>query len=206
MTVVFDLDYTLMDTARFKDALASSLAECGVSPGSFWETYELTSKTAEKVCDYEPERHLLALAASLTCPKEEALRRIDAVVARGADFLFAGAVPMLERLRSEEHGLVLFTHGNAAWQERKVNGAGLTPLFDRLMFAPENKERYVEGLRMLAPPLVFVNDHGGEIDALQAMMPDARFVAVRGPKPLPSDGTVVVCDDMASVYKAVIAG
>jgi phosphoglycolate phosphatase-like HAD superfamily hydrolase len=206
MTVVFDLDYTLMDTARFKDALASSLAECGVSPESFWETYELTSKTAEKVCDYEPERHLLALATSLTCPKEEALRRIGAVVARGVDFLFAGAVPMLERLRSEGHRLVLFTHVNAAWQERKVKGAGLAGLFDRMMFAPENKERYVEELRTLAPPLVFVNDHGGEIDILQTAMPEARFVAVRGPKHLPSDRTVIVCEDMASVYKAIVAG
>jgi hypothetical protein len=75
-----------------------------------------------------------------------------------------------------------------------------------MMFAPENKERYVEELRTLAPPLVFVNDHGGEIDILQTAMPEARFVAVRGPKRLPSDRTVIVCEDMASVYKAVVAG
>lgn len=201
-TVVFDFDYTLFDAARLKEEMAASLAGCGVPPEAFWDAYAQASASADKICDYDPARHVDMLAGRLTCSRDEALRRIEAVVARAPEFLMPGAVSLLRRLKSEGATLVLLTHGNPAWQERKAERSGLLPHFARAVFAAENKERAPE-LAALEGPVVMVNDNGREIDAIAAAFPDFRMIAVRGPKPAPSDPAVPVCEDIEQVYKAV---
>ena len=204
MTVVFDLDHTLLDAEKLKRAMAASLVSCGVSDVRFLETYEASSRVSDLICDYDPARHVAALADGLTCDHQEARRRIGAVVDRMSEFIMPGAVSVLQRLRASKAALVLFTHGNVAWQKRKVARSGLADRFDAMIFAPEEKTGYVEELRRLKPPLVVVNDHGGEIDGLRKELPDARFIAVRGPKPPPGDPDVPVCGDLEEVYKKIM--
>lgn len=203
MTIVFDLDYTLIDTAAFKEALAASLESCGVARRNFWETYEQTSKATEKICDYEPERHLEALAGRMSCGKNEALRRIESVVDRMPEFIMPGAIPLLDRLASRAKR-VLFTHGNVSWQKRKVARSGLADRFDEMIFASEEKMKHREALGRLEPPVVMVNDDGREIDDLRKAFPEFRMIAVRGPKPLPTDPSASVCENLEEVYKKIM--
>lgn len=153
MTVVFDLDDTLLDTVRLKRDLAFADA--------------------------------------------------DEIVLRSAEYLFPDALPVLERLRTEGCRLFLLTYGPEAWQRSKVRHAGLESRFDGLLFTETPKRDIADELRALDPPLVFVNDNGAEIDDLLPKLPDARFIAVRGPKPPPAAPGIPVCESLEEVCRAI---
>lgn len=127
--------------------------------------------------------------------------RADEVVARMAEFVFPQAPVVLGRLKAGDWKLALFTFGDPAWQESKVLRSGLLPFFDYVLYTPAPKETRVADFLGWPSPLVFVNDHGGELDALKRACPDALMIAVRGPKSVPADPDVPVCDDLEEVYK-----
>ncbi len=153
-TIVFDFDYTLADTTRFKEALAASS---------------------------DP----------------------TAVAARMCDFIFPDAASVLDRLKADGWNLTLVTIGEPAWQESKVVGSGLVQYFSRIIYTSDPKEQHVEEYRMWPQPLLFVNDHGEEIDVLSRVLPESRMIVVAGPKPLPSDPNVPVCATLEEVYKRI---
>lgn len=125
------------------------------------------------------------------------------VVARMPDFVFPQSVALLGRLKTEGWTLALLTFGDPVWQADKVTKSGLLPFFDHVIYTPEAKVSRVAEYMAWPKPLVFVNDHGGELDALEALLPDAKMVAVRGPKPLPQSVGAVLCEDLEGVYNAL---
>lgn len=129
--------------------------------------------------------------------------RAEEVVERMAEFVFPGSVAILERLKAEGWTLALLTFGDPAWQEAKVTRSGLLPFFDHVIYTSEPKASRVSEYQAWPAPLVFVNDHGGELDALEALLPGAKMVAVRGPKPVPVSAAAVLCEDLEGVYNAV---
>jgi|GEM_PF-2123096 len=153
-TVVFDFDYTLADTTRFKEALAAS-----------------------------PD-----------------------AVARMSEFLFDGAESILSRLKEDGWTLALLTLGEPVWQQRKLIHSGLMDRFDHVMCTAEPKATRAAEMSAWPAPLVFVNDNGEEIDLLRRILPDARMIAVRGPKPAPTASGVPVCASLEEVYSAIVSG
>src|SRR3990172_5492041 len=101
MKVVFDLDYTLLDTAKFKEALAAAGTAQGVSRERYEETYRTVVKREGKVYDYDPEAHLAALGEDLgsEAAVTEARRGIARVLAGADKYLYPGAVELLRELR-----------------------------------------------------------------------------------------------------------
>lgn len=125
------------------------------------------------------------------------------VVERMAEFIAPGAESLLRRLKAEGWKLALLTFGDRAWQEAKVMRSGLLPFFDHVVYTAEPKETRIADFSGWSRPLVFVNDHGGEIDALSAALPEARMIAVRGRKPAPLDPAVPICASLEEVYKTL---
>lgn len=132
-----------------------------------------------------------------------AASRADEVVSRMADFVFPNAKEVLGRLTRQGWKLALLTLGDLEWQQRKLAYTGLLPFFDYVLFTAEPKETQVAEFLTWPAPLVFVNDHGGELDALKKLLPDARLIAVRGPKAAPTDPSVPLCGSLEEVYKTV---
>jgi FMN phosphatase YigB (HAD superfamily) len=129
--------------------------------------------------------------------------RRDDVVTRMADFVFPQAKQVLGRLKEQGWKLALLTYGDPGWQRRKLAYTGLLPFFDFVLFTAEPKETKVAEFRAWPGPLVFVNDHGGELDALKKLLPDARLIGVRGPKAACADPDVPLCGSLEEVYKTV---
>lgn len=126
------------------------------------------------------------------------------VVSRMSEFVFPEAEIVLGRLRAEEWALALLTFGDPEWQERKLTYSGLLPYFDHVVYTAEPKAARAAEFLSWARPLIFVNDHGGELDALRQALPDAMLIAVRGPKPAPADPGIPVCVGLDEVYKRIV--
>jgi phosphoglycolate phosphatase-like HAD superfamily hydrolase len=206
MTIILDFDYTLLDTARIKTAIKTGLAELGVDERTFLSTWEQATLRPDGVRNYDPDVHARLVSETGACTVADASRVIDQAASRVPGFLFPGVETVLRRLRSEGWTLALMTRGVVSWQKLKFARSGLQELFSKTFFLLGPKTELVEPVKALDAPVIMVNDDGQEIDALRPLLPDVRMIAVRGPRPLPSDPEVPVCGDMESVYKAVIAG
>lgn len=206
MTVIFDFDHTLFDADAFKRRLFSCLEDCGVSQEIFMKVYDRDAVTGDRTRDFDFARYLEALAGRLTCAIGEAERRVMEVVGESEKFLFPGTRNLLKKLKSEEHRLVLFTHGNICWQEMKIRRAGLTRFFDRVAVTAGLKE---DAELLLSESgkdrIVMVNDNPEEMRALRVRWPQLRMIGVRGPKGSIEMEGVAVCGSMEEIYTALHA-
>ena len=130
----------------------------------------------------------------------------DEAVRRMPEFLFDGAEALLRRLKAEGWTLALLTLGEPVWQRRKVDHSGLADHFDHVLCTAEPKAARIAEMLAWPAPLVFVNDNGEEIDMLKRVLPEARMIAVRGPKALPSVRGAILCGNLDEVYSAVVSG
>jgi len=206
MTVIFDLDHTLLDTEAFKASLSAALSALGPSPERVTETYVETVGREDGAYDYDPDVHIGLLAADIpgSVGLKEAHRAVEGTVRRIGEHLFPGVAELLDALRDRGVRLVLLTMGNEAWQRRKIAASGLRRFFDAVRTVSADKhaviEEYADG-----GTTVVVNDNGAEIDAMAAVAPEFRYVVKRGPKPLPASTDAVICDTMVEVGDAVLA-
>ncbi len=203
MTVVFDLDYTLLDTAAFKDALVAALASCGVSRSRFLATYSEITTRPGVVYDYDPDLQLDLLRSELRCSKAEAAAKIDGVVRRTADFLYPGAKEMLKRLRDRGWRLMLLTLGNISWQRAKIERSGIADLFDEVITTDKEKGGMMQ--RFSDDIVAIVNDNGDEVRQMITEAPEFHYLVKRGPKPIPPDLGVPICDSLEQLEKQIDA-
>jgi FMN phosphatase YigB (HAD superfamily) len=189
MKIVFDLDYTLMDTAKFKEALAEAVTACGVSRERYEETYRSIVKREGKVYDYDPDVHIESLRQDFpdADAAAEARRGIDKVVADSDKFLFPGSAELLKELRREGRELVLLTLGNERWQRRKVEHSGLRDYFDEVIATGKHKTAEIGKLAEAEGKTIVINDNGEEIREMMRRAPRLTYIMKKGPKPIPKE-------------------
>ncbi|KPJ85061.1 hypothetical protein AMJ57_04525 [Parcubacteria bacterium SG8_24] len=204
MRVIFDLDYTLLDTARFKEALAGAFAACGVDRGIFDDCYRQAIAEERGGYDYDPDRHIACAAPALTCPTGRLRSLIDGVVDRTGDFLFPETRPALGRLRTAGAALILLTFGQEAWQRRKIEAAGLTGLFDEIHTVSRSKAEFMGHLDRTGGPTHVINDNPDEISEMRRIAPWVSYILVQGPRPVPAELSVPVVGSVGAAVDLVL--
>lgn len=200
MTIIFDLDYTLLDTVMFKEALKEVVTSLGVSPERYEETYKQIVKREGKTYDYDPGAHIEALHKDLGGQPgrmAEVMAKINQVLARTEEFLYPGSVELLNKYRNSGAKLVLLTLGNEKWQQAKVKHSGLTVLFDEVVATGKNKSEIIKTLAEGDEKVIIVNDNGEEMKDMiaeverwrekEGSVPEIKFLLKKGPKPSPAD-------------------
>ncbi len=207
MKFVFDLDYTLLDTVKFKEALADAVTSCGVSRERYEETYQAIVRREGKVYDYDPDVHLSALKDDLSDPAAlaDARRRIAGVLASTEKYLYPGAAELLRELRKHGARLELLTLGNEKWQRAKVEHSGLARLFDVIMATEKEKKGIMAGLAEPGERVMVVNDNGAEIKEMMAQAPEYEYVLKRGPKAVPAELQLPEAKDMKELAALISA-
>ena len=203
MTIVFDLDHTLLDTTLLMNEMGKILEPHGIPPETFRETYLGIALKDDGINDYRLEAHLERMKGLLTCSGREAEKRLRSVVERTGDFLYPHAETLLVGLAEEGHDLVLLTHGNPTWQKLKVDKAGIAGLFSKSHYVPGMKHEMEGFLDDREFPLVMVNDNGKEIMEMRKRWPKAFMIAVSGPKGPPEDPAIPVAGSLLEVGKII---
>jgi phosphoglycolate phosphatase-like HAD superfamily hydrolase len=181
--VILDFDHTLFDADDFKIAMATALRPMGVSEGLFWGTYRHARTNQEGTCSYCPEKHVALIAEKVLLEKERALSALHAVVDRSHEFLYPDAKEFLSRLISLGIPVTLLTHGDPAFQKRKIAACGIAPLIETIIATDQRKSAVVPDiLRGTTGTVFFVNDHLDETVEVQKTNP-SRIIPVLKRRP-----------------------
>jgi FMN phosphatase YigB (HAD superfamily) len=179
MIIIFDLDYTLLDTKRFKKNLAEAM---GISQKVFRDTYYQLGFSQE--ISYSLEKHLTFLIKRGLIRennKNIVLKKVLIFLKNINDFLFLEAKNMLTELAKNNHKLILLTYGDPAWQKAKIKNLKIKNLFQRIIITNQAKDNKICFSRRHNEKIIFVNDNVKELLAAKKKWPSIGCILIKGP-------------------------
>lgn len=178
MTVVFDLDYTLLDTGAFKKALCEALC---ISLDDFKShSHQLFSGPPKK--HYSLTEHIDFLAGGNPTRKLELESRCHGQVQSRMDrWLFPESIPAVRRFLDAGWQAHLMTLGLPEFQQWKVEGLkSLSPLLSRKIYVGTEKVEYLADYADSDEPVLFVNDNARESVAILKALPELNLALIDG--------------------------
>jgi len=179
MKVIFDLDYTLMDTVQ----LHSKLAEI-FDKENYREDYQFFFRS--KGISFDGEKYLAILKelGRIDGAREKELKsKLAELMENMDDFLKPDAESVLKHFIKEGHELILITFGNKEWQEKKVKNLSIKKYFSEIIFEEEDKSKseYLRSLGEGNEKILIINDNLDEAVAMQKVLGDkAELRLVKG--------------------------
>jgi phosphoglycolate phosphatase-like HAD superfamily hydrolase len=171
MTIILDLDYTLLDTRRLKEALAAVFLKYGIKPDEFFSTYRQAKQDGSFLGGYNLDRHIVLLSKELVDNSEMVRQEVLKIISRSVEFLYPGAVDFLTELKTSGCYLILLTAGDKIWQSMKVENAGLNKIFAEIIYTSNDKATLLKRFTAAQSPIVVVNDDYTEMKAMREAVP-----------------------------------
>jgi len=170
MKVIFDLDYTLMDTVQ----LHSKLAEI-FDKENYREDYQFFFRS--KGISFDGEKYLAILKelGRIDGAREKELKsKLAELMENMDDFLKPDAESVLKHFIKDGHELILITFGNKEWQEKKVKNLSIKKYFSEIIFEEEDKSKseYLRSLGEGNEKILIINDNLDEAVAMQKVLGD----------------------------------
>lgn len=178
MINIFDLDYTLMDTTKFKKDLASVF---DMSVDKWDKSYYKHFKS--KGVNYSIDKHLDILKEEGFIKSEgEIKNKFNELLKEIDDYLFPGAKEVLEKLKERGDELVLATFGDMGWQKLKVDSLKIKNLFDKVILEDKRKDKNQLINELKNKETTSFNDNADELDRMKKLLGEkARGYLVKGP-------------------------
>ncbi len=135
-TYYIDFDYTLFDTAKFRDGLYEILEANGLDKSCLQLTPEYTDNGHKLINMREifgelSRQHDIAL--------EKFIEPLEALYARGSEITFADSADFIRFLKSRGDKVCCLTWGDPAFQREKLAICGLEDLFDEIIYTDKLK-------------------------------------------------------------------
>jgi len=180
MIIIFDLDYTLLDTKRFKDGLAEVF-----NKENFYADHKKYFKDVRVNFNSEKYLAILKNEGRIDEKREQELRRgLSELFNHMDNYLFSEAENILKRLKSDGAELVLFTFGDKAWHEKKVKSLSIKKFFSHVVYEDKNKgeSQYLKSLSKIDEEILMVNDNARETKEMaDTIGPKAKVFLIDGP-------------------------
>ncbi len=183
MKVIFDLDYTLLDTIKLKKDLAKVL---GLSAEEYNEQYKKFFK--DRGINWNLERHLeiLRTEKGISKDEEEAIRHnFTELLKKMDEYLLPGAEETLRKYKRKGDELILATFGDIDWHKLKVeNSKVLMRNLDHIIYEDKDKTKnaYLRFLRDSGENILIVNDNAKEsFELLKLLGKNSELRLVDGP-------------------------
>lgn len=206
--VIFDLDHTLFDTARFKTDMFSSLQRYNIPQKVVARAYnDLMNKKGEFLYDYHLEDHLRLLRGTFRFAVEAGKKRFLKVFSRSHQYLFPGVTKLLSHLKIRGCELVLLTRGNREFNLRKVRKSGLNKHFDRVI--ADHRDKIWSLARILEKHGLaetwFIGDSVEELKEASRLYPEVNCVLkLRDDKDQPGKENFVQIGEIRDLRKLLI--
>ncbi len=180
MLYIFDFDYTLFDTTRFKRDLAGNL---GLSYEDFCIIYN--KHFAKQKMHYDIAEHLRIIEEERQLCFRDFKKLLEKVVKHFSScpsYLYPEALPALENLKSQEHSLHLVSFGNRDYQKYKIENSGIKKYFDRIRITEDPKEKDINGWEPdKHDTVIIVNDNAREAIQMREMLGRGTIFLLQGP-------------------------
>jgi FMN phosphatase YigB (HAD superfamily) len=160
MKIIFDMDYTLLDTKRFQDELAGIF-----SREDYKSDYKRYFKDKGINFDFEKYLDILKSEGRIDSEREEELRLKLGELTRNMDnYLYPKVENVLKYFKESGVELILITFGNKKWQKEKVKNLSVKKYFSRISFEEENKGRskLLKLLKTGREEVLIINDNAEE--------------------------------------------
>ena len=178
MLIVLDVDYTLLDTTAFKQAMQDAVKPFEISEELFEKTYQRVVSMVPNEYNYDVEQHARFLAQQSSASVFDVVTALQGVIDRTQSFLFPDVADTIEQWNSEGHIQVIFTRGNPDWQEQKIVKTGLLRFFDDIFCIADEKHNIRLKYNIPESDWVFINDSPKEIVAFERQHPKARLIRI----------------------------
>lgn len=181
MITIFDLDYTLLDTVRFKENLAEVF---NMSAEDWKNDYKKYFK--DEGVNYNLDKHLQILKdeSRLAIPEDEIKKRFEEFMKNLDDYVFPEAEELIKQMKAKSKKIILATFGDAELQKKKADHLKIAKYFDELIFDDKNKSenKYLEYLKNSGENFLVINDNAKEsFKLLEKLGKRSELKLVKGP-------------------------
>ncbi|MFA6919094.1 MAG: hypothetical protein WC244_03220 [Patescibacteria group bacterium] len=176
MLYIFDFDYTLFDTARFKKDFYALFDDLVFDSSNLKIDYFKENKI-----HYNIEEHLNLLGQNLK-NYNYALKVLKSFLSDLGEYIFPGAENILIKSKNDNHKLILISWGNMAWQKDKVYGSGMEKFFEKTLFTDSSKKEVLESIDIReGETVIIINDNVRESLEMMKYIDNCKLFLVQGP-------------------------
>lgn len=179
MKVIFDLDYTLLDTVKFKEKMSDIFGQ-----EDFKADYEKYFKS--RGINFDCDKYLAILKAEgrIDGAREKKLRlELEKLISNIDNYLKSDAENVLKHFQGIGAELILITFGNKKWQEEKVKNLSIAKYFFNIIYEEKDKHKseYLKSLSGGDDEILIINDNLAEAEEMLKILKRGELLLVRGP-------------------------
>lgn len=204
--IYFDIDKTLVDTRQLMRNFEDALMEVGFPSETFAQTLQAYRATLKDNTEFDPEIFLDALTDAHPGDHREQLAQAFWLAHNFEQALFPDALMVLGAL-SQKLELGVFSQGVKAWQEKKLQLAGLDHFFPEERRIIESNKLSEAALAQLPQDAWVIDDKKPVVTHLKTNRPDLRVLWINRETPEETDlETITSLLHIVALYQAANPG
>lgn len=176
MKIIFDFDYTLFDTRRFKLAFQKAFEKLGVDRQLFYQTYK---ESVKKHLYYHPGIQFdLIIKVKPKFSFKKLQKTLEEVLEATNKFLYLDTLSFLEKWQGKFE-LFLLSSGQDEFQRKKIENSGIKTFFEKIFTTQELTNKIASLKKVLDPEETgfFVDDRPEALLGAKKVFP--KLITVR---------------------------